>query len=593
MHLGAVWPGIEVSLSARGNNVEKLFTLAPGADPNAIQLAVAGGELSINTGGSLEVAHGDKPLVSFTSPIAWQINTDGTKQAVRVNYRLAGNSRQIYGFSLENYDATRPVFIDPIIQSTYLGGTNADYIHALAVTNNAVYVAGYTYSTNFPQTSGSAQSTSGGGNYDGIIAKLNLELTSIIQSSYLGGTSDDYINAIATNNEAVYVTGYTTSTDFPQTSGGAQPNHGGGYRDGIVAKLNLDLTSVMQNSYLGGSNSDHLRALAVTSEAVYVSGQTTSTDFPETSGGAQPAGGLVDDGIIVKLDLGLTNIIQGSYLGGSRSDYIYALVATSDAVYVAGYTRSDDFPRTNGGAQPNWGGGTYYLNNFLSYYSDGIIAKLNLGLTSILQSSYLGSVGEDHIYALAVTNDAVYVAGDAGSLTFPAISNGAQPAHGGGTNDGMVARLNLELTNVIQSSYLGGSNSDVINALAITDESVYVTGYTWSTNFPTTSDGVQTNYGGGSYDGMITKLNLGLTSIVQSSYLGGIGYDELKTIVITNDGVYVAGSTSSNNFPRTSGGVQPASGGNWDGIITKITLGINAFCQQCLPNHGGWRAILR
>ncbi|KOR28036.1 hypothetical protein TI04_11960, partial [Achromatium sp. WMS2] len=79
VNLGAVWPGIEVSLSARGKNVEKLFTLAPGADPNAIQLTVAGGNLAINASGSLEVSHADQPIISFTPPVAWQVNADGSQ----------------------------------------------------------------------------------------------------------------------------------------------------------------------------------------------------------------------------------------------------------------------------------------------------------------------------------------------------------------------------------------------------------------------------------------------------------------------------------------------------------------------------------
>ncbi|KOR29344.1 hypothetical protein TI04_08870 [Achromatium sp. WMS2] len=529
VNLGSVWPGIAVSLSARGKNVEKLFTLAPGADPNAIQLTVAGGNLAINAAGSLEVSHANQPIVSFTPPVAWQVNADGSQQPVAVTYRLVATSPGQYGFSLASYDPQRPVFIDPLLQSTYLGGTNEDEIQAIAVTSDAVYVAGYTWSTNFPGTSGGAQPNYGGSNFysddyygDGMVAKLNLGLTSLLQSSYLGGTGGDRICAIAVTNAAVYVAGHTVSTDFPGTSTGTQPSNSGD-GDGMVAKLNLGLTSILQSSYLGGTSGDSIQAMAVTNAAVYVAGYTGSTNFPGTSSGAQPTPGGGGDGMVATLNLDLTSLLQSTYLGGTDFDGISAIAVTSDAVYVAGYTWSDDFPGTSAGAQPSYGG-----------YGDGIVAKFNLGLTSVLQSSYLGGNGYDYIYTMAVTNDAVYVAGSAESNNFPGTSAGAQPNPGGG-DDGMVAKLNLELTSLLQSSYLGGSGHDYIHAIAVTNDAVYVAGWTASTNFPGTSGGAQPAY-------------------------GDRGWGKAFVSMLSTD-----------------------LGGN---------AGTN-ICELCLPSRGGWRAILK
>jgi hypothetical protein len=509
-------------------------------------------------------------LVTFTAPVAWQ-EIAGQRQPVQVAYRLQGTN--CYGFTLGKHNATQPVVIDPLLQATYLGGSDSDYVTAIAVSSNAVYVAGETYSSNFPGSSGGAQSSFGGGNRDGFVAKLNLELTALAQASYLGGSDWDLASAIAVSSNAVYVAGGTYSTNFPGSSGGAQSSHAGNW-DSFVAKLNLELTALTQASYLGGSSSDdYASALAVSSSAVYVAGHTRSTNFPGASGAAQSSfGGGYNDSFVAKLNLELTALAQASYLGGSDWDLANAIAVSSNAVYVTGETYSSNFPGSSGGAQ---------ISNAGSY--DSFVAKLNLELTALAQASYLGGSSHDYAQAIAVSSNAVYVAGYTYSSNFPGSSGGAQSSCNycdpyDYIGDAFVAKLNLELTALQQASYLGGSNSDGASDLAVTSNAVYVAVSTGSYDFPGSSGGAQSSFGGGSWDGFVAKLNLELTALQQASYLGGSDWDHASALAVSSNAVYVAGGTSSGNFPGSSDGAQSSFGGSYsDGFVARFTPDLRAI----------------
>jgi hypothetical protein len=288
--LGEVWSGVEVQLKATQKTVEKLFYVQPGADPSKILVQVDGAKgLKLSKDGEIIIQTGLGDL-KLSKPIAWQ-EKDGKKLPVEVSYKLIDKKR--YSFAVAKADPSLPLVIDPILQSTYLGGSGDDYasFHGFAIhpTTGEVYVAGYTYSTNFPNTSGGAQA-SNNGSFDAFVSRLKSDLTQILQSTYLGGSDMDIVRAFAIHPTTgdVYVAGSTNSTNFPRTSGGAQQTSGGA-SDAFVAKLNSSLTQILQSTYLGGSGNDGAFALAIhpTTGDVYVAGDTNSTNFPNTSGGAQ------------------------------------------------------------------------------------------------------------------------------------------------------------------------------------------------------------------------------------------------------------------------------------------------------------------
>jgi muconolactone delta-isomerase len=261
--------------------------------------------------------------------------------------------------------------------------------------------------------------------------------------------------------------------------------------------LNKELTQILQSTYLGGSGGDGVNALAIhpTTGEVYVAGATFSTNFPKTTGGAQAkctdCSNYSFDAFVARLNKDLTQILQSTYLGGSGDDGVNALAIhpTTGEVYVAGATFSTNFPKTTGGAQAK-------CTDCSNYSFDAFVARLNKDLTQILQSTYLGGRGEDRASDLAIhsqTGD-VYVAGVTESKNFPKTTDGAQKGYGGGNVDAFVARLNSNLTQIFQSTYLGGRGDDYASALAIHPQTgdVYVAGHTLSSNFPKTAGGAQT-----------------------------------------------------------------------------------------------------
>ena len=589
---GEVWPGVFLSLRAHGDNVEKLFTVRPGAEPSCIRMRVAGAKsLRVNEAGAL-VATTGLGEVTFTPPVAYQ-EQDGLRRSVTVAYRARGRE---YGFSLGRHDPALPVVIDPFLQATYLGGSGEDWGYALAIhpTSGEAYVTGLTGSADFPGTTGGAQPAFTDVS-DVFVARMNAALTTLLQATYLGGhgttsgcparpnlTCDRPAGgsleigralAIHPTSGEVFVAGLTFSADFPGTTGGAQPASGG-EADAFVARLNASLTTLSQATYLGGSGGDDGFALAIhpTSGEVIVAGATYSPSFPGTTGGAQPASGGAADAFVARLNATLTTLSQATYLGGSGEDWGYALAIhpTSGELFVAGQTNSGDFPGTTGGAQPAFGG-----------VNDAFVARLNATLTTLSQATYLGGTGDDFGRALAShpTSGDVFVAGPTFSADFPGTAGGAQPASGGAT-DAFVARLNATLTTLSQATYLGGSGGDDGFALAIhpTSGEVFVAGATYSPNFPVTAGGAQ-SASGGAADAFVARLNATLTTLSQATYLGGSGEDWGYALAIhpTSGDVFVAGGTPSANFPGTAGGAQPASGGGADAFVAHLTADLKAI----------------
>jgi hypothetical protein len=566
--LGEITPGITIGLHAYGGKIEKIITVSPHTDPSIAITVEGASSLGLADTGEL-IVHTDKGELAFSKPIAYQ-EINGTRVPVPIAYvlvrteasasylsRPTSNVSYSYSFSLGFYDHSYPLTIDPILQSTYLGGSSSDEASALALGADGVYVTGSTGSADFPGTTGGAQPANSSSS-DAFVALLSSDLTSLTQSTYLGGSSNDYAYALTLGADGVYVAGTTSSIDFPGTTGGAQPAHGGGDIDGFVALLSFDLTSLIQSTYLGGSNYDNASDFALGADGIYVMGSTRSNDFPGATGGAQPAHGGDYDAFVALLSFDLTSLAQSTYLGGSNYDDASGFAVGPDGVYVAGTTYSNDFPGIAGGVQPVPGSlpevpapvGT----------PDVFVALLSSDLISLTRSTYLGGSGTDVAGALALGADGVYVAGFTFSNNFPGTIGGAQPAIEG-NYDVFVALLSSDLTSLTRATYLGGSGDDRAFHFALGADGVYVAGWTLSIDFPGTTGGAQPAYGGGNYDAFVTLLSFDLTSLNQSTYLGGSNHDAAFAFAFGADGIYVAGRTDSSDFPGTTGGAQPAYGG--------------------------------
>jgi Calx-beta domain/OmpA-like transmembrane domain/Beta-propeller repeat len=562
--LGEVWRGVNVELQAHGNNVEKIFTVAPDQSPRAINVDVTGAtSLSLDNDGSL-IANTIHGPVTFTTPIAYQ-DINGERRNVNVSYALNGTR---YGFALGRYDRSHAVVIDPFLQATYLGSAGGDFITAIKIdAAGNVFVAGFSDSTNLPGTGGAAQDTSGGGgNEDVFVAKFNPALTSLMQVTYLGGSNvEDEVSLALDSSNNVYVAGTTTSTDFPSTTGGAIATNAGADQDGFVVKLNNALTTITQATYLGGNSFD--RALGITLDGsgnVFVTGETGSNPFPSTTGGvfASPSGN--GDAFVAKLNNGLTTITQSTYLGGSNSLDIGQAIAIDSGgnVFVTGITGTTNFPGTTGGARAI---APAPLGN-----NAGFVAKLNNALTTLNQATYLSDSIGSNARALAIDNSGnVFVTGEARANDFPQTAGGAQPTAQGGLSLPFVASLNNTLTAINQATYLGGTaGGDGISLVLDGAGNIYVSGNSGA-GLTGTAGGAKATGSGG----YVAKLNTALTSLTQATYLDG-GSTQASNPVIaldTSGNVYAAGDTDSTDLPNTTGSARPTSGGSTDGYVIRVT----------------------
>jgi len=385
-----------------------------------------------------------------------------------------------------------------LVYSTYLGGTGSDFGLGIALDGSGdAYITGQTGSTNFPTTSGAFQTTYAGGGAAAFVTKLNATGTALIYSTYLravssGGSPVVGSAAIAVDGSGnAYVTGFTYSTNFPTTSGAFQTTLGG-VDDAFVTKLNATGTALIYSTYLGGSDEDFGYGLAVDSTGhAYVTGGTRSTNFATTTGAFQTTFGGYRDAFVAKLNAGGTGLVYSTYLGGNGDDIGngIALDNSGDA-YVTGDTSSTNFPTTTGAFQTSLAGGVS---------TDAFVTKLNGAATALVYSTYLGGSGSDNGYGIAV-DSAGYacVTGSTGlgaSSVFPITTGAFQTTFGGSYYDAFVAKLNLSGTGLVYSTYLGGSGTDEAYGIALDSlGNAYLTGYTTSTNFPTTSGAFQTSH---------------------------------------------------------------------------------------------------
>jgi hypothetical protein len=379
----------------------------------------------------------------------------------------------------------------------------------------------------------------------------------ITYSTYLGGSADDFpIWSDIDHAGNFYVTGSTTSADFPTTRKAFQPTFGG-EEDAFVTKLNRSGSRVVWSTYLGGDAADAALGLDVDRRGhVVVTGRTSSTGFPTTLAAFQPtfAGGD-NDAFVTKLNAKGSRLLFSTFLGGTGFDVGFiSFFDRHGNVYVEGDTGSPDFPTTPGSFQPTFGGGP----------SDGFVTKLNPKGSRLVYSTLIGGSGADgaHDGELDKAGN-FHLDGFTGSTDFPTTPGAFQPTFGGGATDAWAAKLNKTGTALVYSTYLGGGgDEDVFDLTTDRSGSAYIPGLTSSADFPVTPGAFQTTFQGGDLDGYLTKLNPAGTRATYSTYLGGSDFDITGTVRVNRDGVaHVAGITGSTDFPVTRGAIQGTYGG--------------------------------
>src|SRR6185503_14622078 len=190
---GEVWPGISVSFKASHKNIEKIFVLDPGANSKDISLSIEGATISTSQDGKL-ILHTEAGDIAMTKPVAYQ-DIDGQRHDISVSYSI---KNQTYGFILGTYDHNHPLTIDPLIASTFVGGTGFENGGGMAFDSSGnVYVVGIITDGTAPLVAGAYDDSYNGGGQDGYVIKINASLTSLLSATYIGGTSTDSAPAIA------------------------------------------------------------------------------------------------------------------------------------------------------------------------------------------------------------------------------------------------------------------------------------------------------------------------------------------------------------------------------------------------------------
>ena len=554
----AVLAGVDLVYHGESGQLEYDFVVAPGVDAKQIAFEIDGGKnVSLTRSGDLAVKTAHGAWVQ-ARPRVFQRDTAGREHEVRAGYRIV--AEHTIAFALGPYDHARALIIDPVLAySTYLGGSGDEVVNAGAVdaTGN-VYVTGNTTSTNFP-TKGAAQATNHGSS-DGFIAKLDAAGTTLVYATYFGGAGLDNAQGITVDgNGNAYVTGQTTSTDFPTVSP-LQAANAGGSSDGFVLKLNAAGNAFTYSTYLGGGSNDVPTSIAVDGTGnVFLSGLTSSTNFPTQNAFMATAPNASLTGFVTKVNAAGSALVYSTYLGGSTLDQPYAIAVDSAGnAYIAGETDSTDFP-TKGAFQSVHKAG-----------SDAFVAKLNATGSALVYSTFLGGAGGDSATDLAVdSSGSAYVMGLTSSADFPTQAP-FQGLMGGGALDAFVTKLAPAGNTLVYSTYLGGSGDEYSSGIGVDAAgNAVVLGSTASTNFPVAHAIQATNAGG--TDMFVAKLAPTGTTLRYATYFGGGGTDTpLAVAVISNGDAYLFGKTNASSFPIKNS-YQGALVGATDGVLAKIS----------------------
>ncbi|HEV3333760.1 MAG TPA: DUF4082 domain-containing protein [Bryobacteraceae bacterium] len=570
----SLYPGIDMVYGGNGRELKSEYVVAPGADPSEIRIRYSStGSARIDAQGRLVIPAGDSDLRE-EAPTIYQENR-GVRTTIEGRYYLASDGA--VGFVVGEFDHARPLIIDPVLSySTLLGGTSSNAATALAVdASGSAYIAGITASYDFP-VANPLQKSNAGSN-DAFIAKFNAAGNALVYCTYLGGSGDDRAYGIAVDaSGSVFVTGYTTSANFP-VQNPLQAKLAGA-RNAFVARLNPAGSGLVYSTYLGGSGSDIGYGIAIDNWGnAYVAGDTTSSNFPAS--GLQRTNKGAQDAFVAKVSADGSRLVYSTYLGGNSIDHGAAIAVDGNgSAYVTGSTFSTDFP-TSSAWQPSNAGG-----------QDAFVSRLSADGNSLLYSTYLGGSGGTVAYpegglAIAVDgSDNAYVTGVTSSQNFP-IFNPLQ-SYLMGTTDVFVGKFTASGT-LSYCTYLGGSGQEVGTSIAVDSAGdAYVAGYGYSTDLPVTADALQKN-NGGDYDAFIAKLNASGNSLLYLSYLGGNGSDAATGLALDPAGdIFVAGWTLSTNFPILNA-YQATNPSNYGAFVTKLSSSTKLpITVSVTPNSG-------
>jgi gliding motility-associated-like protein len=492
VHYEEVYPGIGIDIYSHGTHLKYDFLVAPGADVQQIRVAYSGPEKLFLSDGDLHIETSVRNMVEM-KPFAYQMQ--GGKQVTVPCKFMLKDDVLTYLFP-SGYDHTLPLVIDPtLVAGTYSGSTATCYGHAATFDDiGNIYAAGLAFGAGFPTTVGAYQINFGGGQDMGI-NKYSPDASVLLYSTYIGGSSSDYPHSMIVNHAGeLCVMGSTSSADFPIT-GGALDNLFGGFSEIAVCHLNVAGSVMIGSTFLGGSD---------------------------------------DDG----RNNGATNFHYGDTYRGE------IIVDAADNIFIASVSGSSDFPVTPGTFQTTAGGSM-----------DGIIAKMNPTLSTLIWSSYIGGTGDEAATSLKLNGAGdVYVTGGTASATGVHATAGALNPNSLGGVDGFLLHINPTATTVLEGTYLGTSGGDMGYFVEI-DYAGYPYVLGEGAGYAV-SPGVYSQAGGTLF---VSKFAANLSSAAWSTVIGNGGSNLSPTAFLVDicGNIYLAGWGNCASLPVTPNAYQP------------------------------------
>jgi hypothetical protein len=511
-----LWDGIDLAYCSDPSGLKYEFRVHPGADPEDISIGIEGHASADIVSGDLIIRAGDDlsildgGLVSFERESGSEVSSE---------FVLNGDN---YGFRIGPYDRDRTLIIDPLLHMSYVGGWDDDYGYGVALDgSDNQYFTGYTYSSNYPTKTGSYD-TKYASSSDVFVTKMNPKGTSLIYSTFIGGNSYDEGRDLDLDSSGnAYITGYTYS-------------------------------------YNSGGNG---------------SGNSSSGDFPTTSGAYDTTHNGNYDVFVLKLSSDGTKLLYSTFVGTAWDEYGEGVkVDDKGRAYVTGYTYSTSFPTTSGCYDDSSNG-----NN------DIILFRVNETGGDLEYSTFIGGSSNEYGNGIDIDGSGyVYITGYTYSYDYPTTSS-AFMTSSGGSEDVIVSKFASDLSDLDYSTYVGGSYDELGWDLKVDPEgNAFVTGYSyyygWGNNsdYPVT-DGAYDTTPNGRADVIVFKLNYSGGSLDYSTYIGNQSSEYGFGIAIDPDGIaYITGYTYENwpstlNYPTTWGALQRTHKGYMDVILSKLS----------------------
>lgn len=524
-----IYPGIDLVYEQINGSLKYEFIIAPNANADLIEMKYPNADGMIIENDCLIVSIGGVSLKD-SGLLAYQNDAENTD----VDCIFQKLDRNTIGFRTADYSTSLELTIDPIlIFSTYLGGSSSEQGWSIATEDGYTYITGYTTSVDYPTLNGYDE-TLNSVYEDCFVTKLDSDNQTLIYSTFIGGTDKDYGKDIDVEDGCVYIAGYTWSTDFP-TSNAYDSTYNGGVYDCFVTKLAANGSALVYSTYLGGSSGDYGLGIAVEDSCVFVTGYTTSTGFPTINAYDSSHNGN-EDCFLTKFAANGTTLIFSTFIGGSSNEESNDIAIESGYAYLTGYTDSAGFPTLLAYDSSQNGG------------NDCFITKFSTNGQSLVYSTFLGGTSNDVGNGIAVESGYAYITGTTSSSAFPFLSSYDQTLSG--SSDCFLTKLATSGSSLVYSTYLGGSSSDEGYSIAVEDGYAYLTGSTSSSDFPSIK-AYDPTYNG-IVDCFVTRFAATGISIDYSTFIGGNNAETGYGIAVEDCDVYITGSTYSSDFPTAS-----------------------------------------